>query len=149
MVSPAYESIWGRSCGSLYGNSGAWLDVVHPDDRDRVFHAVVTKTASRHHDEEHRIVRPDGTVRWIRDRAFPVRNMRGAVYRIAGVAEDISEQRFADEALKMQGRVLESMSEGVAVCDEQGQILFSTRPQPKCLAMSPRDHRSPYDGSQQ
>ncbi len=45
------------------------------------------------YDEEYRIVRPDGTVRWVRDRAFPIRNGSGAVYRVAGIADDVTERK--------------------------------------------------------
>ena len=89
-VSPAYEDIWGRSCSSLYRAPLSWLDAIHPDDRERVRQAAMADQAGGGYAEEYRIVRPDGSVRWIRDRAFPVRNASGAVYRIAGIAEDVT-----------------------------------------------------------
>lgn len=92
-VSPGYETIWGRSCESLYASPQTWLDAIHSDDRSRVYEAALTKQVSGDYDEKYRIVRPDGSIRWIRDRAFPVRNEAGKVYRIAGIAEDITEQR--------------------------------------------------------
>ncbi|MBD0305463.1 MAG: PAS domain-containing protein [Nitrospiraceae bacterium] len=55
--------------------------------------AALTKQAGGRYSEEYRIVRPDGSIRWIRDRAFPVRDASGAVYRIAGVAEDITKSK--------------------------------------------------------
>ena len=76
-VSPAYEHIWGRSCEALYANSRDWIDAIHPDDRERVYQAFRTKQATGGYDEEYRIVRPDGAVRWIRDRGFPVRDRVG------------------------------------------------------------------------
>ena len=72
------------------------------------------------YDVEYRIVRPDGAVRWIRDRAFPVRNQQGEVYRIAGIAEDITERKRTREVLQTQAAILENMAEGVVVTDEQG-----------------------------
>jgi signal transduction histidine kinase/ActR/RegA family two-component response regulator len=51
------------------------------------------KQAAGTYDEEYRIVRPDGSIRWIRDRASPVRNLAGDVYRIVGVAEDITTRK--------------------------------------------------------
>ncbi|MGZ5727579.1 MAG: PAS domain-containing protein, partial [Burkholderiales bacterium] len=70
-VSPAYEEIWGRSCESVYASLGDWIDAIHPEDRERVRQAAQTKQASGQYVEEFRIVRPDGAIRWIRDRAFP------------------------------------------------------------------------------
>ena len=91
-VSPAYEAIWGRSCESLYASPQDWLDAIHSEDRERVIEAALTKQVSGDYDEQYRIVRPDGSVRWIRDRAFPVKDVAGNVYRLAGIAEDITEQ---------------------------------------------------------
>jgi len=92
-VSPGYESIWGCSCESLYISPRTWLEAIHSEDRGRVLEAALTKQVSGEYDEKYRIVRPDGSIRWIRDRAFPVKNEAGNVYRIAGIAEDITGQR--------------------------------------------------------
>jgi PAS domain S-box-containing protein len=92
-ISPAYESIWGRSCESLYAAPRNWLEAVHPEDRDRVLEAILNKPVHGDYDEKYRVVRPDGSIRKIRDRGFPVRDEAGNVYRIAGIAEDITGQR--------------------------------------------------------
>ena len=99
-VSPAYDEIWGRSPERLYTAPRDWLDAVHPDDRDRVLAAALTKQALGTYDEEYRIVRPDGTTRWIRDRAFPVRDDRGEIIRVAGVAEDVTARRDLEHQLR-------------------------------------------------
>ena len=101
-VSPGYELIWGRTVASLYDSPRDWLAAIHPDDRERVRQAALTKQAHGEYDEEYRIVRPDGNVRWIRDRAFPVRDADGKVYRIAGIADDITERKQFVEVLQRQ-----------------------------------------------
>ncbi|OGG55417.1 MAG: hypothetical protein A3F84_05955 [Candidatus Handelsmanbacteria bacterium RIFCSPLOWO2_12_FULL_64_10] len=98
-VSPAYEEIWGRTREGLYASPRSWLDAIHPEDRDRIFKAL-TKQADGGYDEEYRIVWPGGSVRWIWDRAFPIRNEQGEVYRLTGIAEDITERK------QMEGRLL-------------------------------------------
>ena len=55
--------------------------------------AEVERQALGDFDETYRITRPDGTVRWVRDRAFPIRDAQGNVYRIVGTAEDVTEYR--------------------------------------------------------
>lgn len=95
-ISPAYEVIWGRTCQSLYQQPLSFLDAVHPEDRERV-RAAFDKQITGEYDQEYRIVQPDGCVRWIRDRAFPIKNEAGQVYRIVGTAEDITEQKQAQE----------------------------------------------------
>ncbi len=96
-VSPAYEAIWGCSRADLYSSPRAWLESIHAEDRERVRLAVLAKQAKGLYDEEYRIIRPDGTERWIRDRAFPVANSAGEIDRMAGVARDVTEQKTMQE----------------------------------------------------
>ena len=107
-VSPAYEKIWGRPCAELYANPRQWLAAIHPDDRDAVIHAALNKQADGTYDEEYRIIRPDGSFRWVRDRAFPLRNMEGEIYRIVGLAEDITDRKRIDEELRALSEQLEA-----------------------------------------
>jgi PAS domain S-box-containing protein len=97
-ISPHYEKLWGRTCESLRQRPDSFLDAIHPDDRPRIIERRVAQ-AEGELDEIYRICRPDGTVAWIRDRAFPVRDERGEVIRIAGVATDITTQRRLEEQL--------------------------------------------------
>jgi two-component system cell cycle sensor histidine kinase/response regulator CckA len=99
-VSPGYERIWGRSVAELYAHPTDWLDAIHPDDRHRIVPPAVDSIAAREWDVEYRIARPDGSIRWIHDRAFPVRDAQGHVYRIAGLAEDVTERRRTAEHLR-------------------------------------------------
>ena len=91
-ISPAYEKVWGRSLQSAHENPLSFIEAVHPEDRARV-EAALSKRAAGTYDEIYRIIRPDETVRWIHDRAFPVHNAAGDVYRIVGLAEDITERK--------------------------------------------------------
>ncbi|TKB87014.1 MAG: PAS domain S-box protein, partial [Nitrospira sp.] len=98
-ISPGYEEVWGRSCESLYAMPDSWMDAIHSDDRLRVRDAAMSRQISGAYSEEYRILRPDGSVRWIWDRAFPIRDASGTVYRIAGFAEDVTERKRVEAAL--------------------------------------------------
>ena len=91
-VSPAYETVWGRPVASWYEDPRSWLELVHPEDRPRVEQALPGLADGRL-DEQFRIVRQDGTIRWIHERAFGVRDDRGRVQRIVGIAEDVTSAR--------------------------------------------------------
>jgi two-component system, cell cycle sensor histidine kinase and response regulator CckA len=110
-ISPAYEAIWGRPRGSVYADPRSWLDAIVPEDRERVAQAAASWQSAGTYDEVYRIARPDGAVRWIRDRAFPVRDESGAVIRVTGIAEDITESRQAEEELRMYRDFLEKAQE--------------------------------------
>ena len=106
-LSPAFERVWGRARADMYRDARQWLEAVHPDDRARVLADVVpAPTAPR--EIEFRIVRPDGSERWIHNKSFPVRDETGNVVRIAGVAADITERRQLQAELQ-QAQKLESL----------------------------------------
>ncbi|MDO8828346.1 EAL domain-containing protein [Methylophaga sp.] len=92
-ISPAYQTIWGRSCDALYDTPAAWLETILPDDLGIVEDAISQGKLSGEFDIEFRIVRPDGSMRHIHQQAFPIRNDRGEIYRIAGTAQDITERK--------------------------------------------------------
>jgi len=104
-ISPAYERIWERTCESLYASPLSWVEAIQDEDRQRVADAALTLQVKGEYDLEYRIRRPDGTVRWIHDRAFPIRDTSGVVCRIAGIAEDITSRRQLEEQLRQSQKM--------------------------------------------
>ncbi|HLF00546.1 MAG TPA: PAS domain-containing protein, partial [Anaerolineales bacterium] len=98
-ISPGYEEVWGRSCQSVYDSPRSFLEAAHPEDRERVLAAQTRKTEGDY-DVEYRIVRPDGSIRWVWSRAFPIRNQQGEVYRIVGITEDMTARKKAEQELQ-------------------------------------------------
>lgn len=91
-VSPALE----RVLGVPWPGSDAFREAIHPDDREHVY-AAFARIGEVPYDIQFRLVRPDGAVRWLRDRTFLVRGRDGEVVRVAGVATDITERKRASE----------------------------------------------------
>lgn len=125
-VSPGYEQVWGRSREALYAAPQTWLEAVHPDDRDRVARIIFGADIEDEHSQEYRIVRPDGSQRWIHDRAFPVRNAAGEIYRVAGIADDISDRKLADLKIRNLDRIHAILSgvNALIVRVQDSQALF-------------------------
>ncbi len=94
-VNPAHEQITGQKCAELYQNPHAWLECIHPDDRARAHEALRANSADL--DQEYRILRPDREIRWLRSRAYPVKDAEGKVVRVVGIATDITERKQAEE----------------------------------------------------
>jgi PAS domain S-box-containing protein len=98
-ASPSFETLWGRSREQLYDNPDVFLEGVHPDDRQRVEEAFFRDVAIGVYNEEYRVLRPDGSLRWVRDHGFPVHDDAGNLAYVAGIAEDITADRAAREEL--------------------------------------------------
>ncbi len=101
-LSPAYEQIWGRPYRDLPATLDHWVQPVHPDDRPKVLEVYNAALAGKQEDRglEYRIVRPDGSTRWVWSRIYPVLNAAGEVYRIGGSSHDITKQKWAWEAMR-------------------------------------------------
>ena len=97
-MSPRYEAVWGRSCANVLKDAHHLFDAVHPQDNEHVLTCLAEGRAAGFQ-AEFRITRPDHAVRWIRAQTFPLRNSCGDVVRMAGVAEDITEQKRVEETL--------------------------------------------------
>ncbi len=96
-ISPGYQEIWGRT--SYYESPNSWLAAIVPEDRESVLEAAQTRHLTGEYNEIYRIRRADGSIRWIHERAFPVRDESGQIYRVAGIAEDITERKSLEKEL--------------------------------------------------
>jgi diguanylate cyclase (GGDEF)-like protein/PAS domain S-box-containing protein len=127
-VSPAYEEIWGRSCESLYANSKSWIEAIHPDDRASTYEKYKIGTSVGTYEVEYRIVHPDGSIRWIEARGFPVRDDAGRIVRIAGVAKDITERKQATQELRESERRFSDLLQNVELVsmmlDREARITY-------------------------
>ncbi len=126
-VSPAYEQVWGRSCQSLYEQPLSFFEAIHPEDREHVrANSLGRQGRGEPTDVEYRVVRPDGSERWVRDRSFPVKDPTGRVYRVTGIAEDITERKRMETALRRQNERLRLLWEAASVLlstDEPGAMM--------------------------
>ncbi|HEV7276524.1 MAG TPA: PAS domain S-box protein [Devosiaceae bacterium] len=103
-LTPAFEAIYGLSREeALNGNSFRnWLDLIVPEDRERVLDAIKRVRAGEHVTFDYRIRRPvDGSIRWLRNTDFPITNAAGEVMLIGGVGHDLTELRETELRLQV------------------------------------------------
>ena len=122
-LNPSAEKIYGRAACEFFDNPKLWWEVIHPQDRDRVEAAtqILLKTGSQ--DLEYRIMRPDGTMRWIRDRARTIYDLNGIAIRIDGITTDITKRKQIEHQLKWSQRfvhkILNAVADPIFVKDER------------------------------
>ncbi len=101
-VSPVVQGLFGLAPEACLAHPWLWHQGVAAEDRPALDRALDALRSQGHFDLEYRIVLPDGALRWIRERAFPVRNEHGRVQRVAGLAEDVSVLHHAQERIWYQ-----------------------------------------------
>jgi PAS domain S-box-containing protein len=99
-VSGAWAEIWGRPLEDAYASPTTWTDAIHAEDRGVVAAAQETLRAGEPATSVFRLQRPDGSLRWVRARTFPVLDENGRVYRMAGLIEDITDLRRTEDQLR-------------------------------------------------
>ena len=109
-VSPGYEKLWGRSCESLYAAPRSYMQAVELRDLHVLKRVHAFSRAGQNSSVEYRIHRPDGQMRWVRDRAYPVFNAAGELERVVGTVRDITESKQAELALRATHRALQMLS---------------------------------------
>jgi PAS domain S-box-containing protein len=102
-ASPSFERIWGLPLEQVYQNPNSWLEAIHPEDRERisaVHNQWISGRDISYHDIEYRIIRPDGTTRWIHDRGVLSLDEHGRPCRVSGISADVSDRKRAQEDLQ-------------------------------------------------
>jgi diguanylate cyclase (GGDEF)-like protein/PAS domain S-box-containing protein len=127
-ISPAYEEIWGRPCADLRTNPEAWLESIHPEDRATIRAQYLLGKSTNKFAYEFRIVRPDGAIRWIKARGFPVCDEAGVTVRLAGIAQDVTEREHAEQEVRELDRRMSDMLGKMqllsVMLDDQARITY-------------------------
>lgn len=125
-LSPAFETVWGYEPEQIFQRPELRREAVHPEDRDRLRRLVRAAHGTEGYDTEYRILRADGELRWVRERAHAVRNGAGLVYRLAGVSEDVTARHREEAVSAVQEAQLracvEALPEAVLTIATDGRI---------------------------
>ncbi len=129
-LNPAYEEMFGEERGPILRDFARWEELIHPADRDPGADMLPRLKAGETVTITYRIVRPsDGAVRWIRDSGFPIRDQQGEISRVAGVLQDVTEDRERSEALTESEERFRLLIEGAPdyamfLLDPANQIIY-------------------------
>ncbi|REJ81946.1 MAG: PAS domain S-box protein [Bacteroidetes bacterium] len=125
-ISPSYETIWGRSCEELYSDPADFIESIHPEDKAAVVQAHENLSKDRNSQIEYRIIRPDGSIRWIKARTKVVVESNGKLTEY-GYAEDITGQKLSaierQQLTQRNQQIITSMLDGFILADGNGNIL--------------------------
>ncbi len=135
-LSPAYEEIWGRSRQEVYDRPAAWIDSVYPEDREHVGRFFAQSMQGVQTEMSYRILRPDGSLRWIDARGFPVRDEQGRFVRVVGIAEDSTTRRETHEKLSSAMAELKEQTRDAAKLAELVDILQSCQSVDEALGIT-------------
>ncbi|QGQ25590.1 PAS domain S-box protein [Gimesia benthica] len=109
-LSPKYEEFWGQTCQSAYDDPRIWVERIHPDDRESLLQSMNRKIHGDFSDKnfpQFRVVHPDGSIRWLESRSFPVYNDQGEVTRLVGIIDDITRRKQDEDAILKVNEELE------------------------------------------
>ena len=145
-ISPTFEQVWGRPVSFIYENPDGFLQSIHPEDREELVKPMLAqqdlgeRTAT-----EYRIVRPDGAIRRIWDRSFPLKDESGQVYRVIGIAEDITERKQMERELRDNEELLFAVADNfprafVSVINSDLVVGFASGQEFKRSQLDPQDY---------
>ncbi len=126
-ISPAFEKLWGMSSEQLYKNPNLWLARVFSEDRRQVLEDVprdLQQVKDYIDFRAYRIHSASGELCWVKARAYLIHDAAGKVIRVAGIAEDITEQKKSEEELRKLSRAIESSSSAVFIASKAGRIEY-------------------------
>ncbi|MBD2043480.1 PAS domain S-box protein [Microcoleus sp. FACHB-672] len=135
-MNPAVEKLYRRPRAEFFENRNLWLEVIHPEDRDRALENNQKVMQEGSHEIEYRIIRADGQVRWVHSRAWMIYDESGAPLRMDGLNSDITERKQAEKTQARLTAILEATPDFVGSSDDQGNVLYVNGAGRKMLGIS-------------
>jgi PAS domain S-box-containing protein len=113
-INSAHERLFGQSQEALRSNPTSFLDKIHPDDIDRVKHAMDRASNGELIQVEYRIRKSDSVQLWVESRCQPIMGEDGDVLRLIGMTRDVTDRKVREEALAEKNKQLEEFTGTVA-----------------------------------
>ena len=112
--SEEFHHLAGTSPATCQPSYTAWLKTIHPQDRQNAVQEMqAALEEGRELDNEFRMIRPDGAMRWMRSQGQALYDVDGKPLRMVGVTFDITRSKLAEEALRRREEELRIITNGV------------------------------------
>lgn len=121
-LSRGFEQITHLSCRDVLEGRLSFFQAIHPDDRDKVI-AQLSNQGDTPSQVEYRVLRADGSIRYVRNMSFATFDAAGHIRNIAGIGEDITESNLSTQRLKLAASVFENTAEAIVVSDARNRIV--------------------------
>ena len=123
-VSANIKKVLGYDPADLLEGRIAYIDIIHPDDVERVSGQVLLYSRSKKNNfcQEYRVVGADGTVHWVFDQTSTLRDSNGKITYYHGYVLDISKQKYTERQLLLLDKIFANTLEGIAITDSDGRI---------------------------
>ena len=128
-INAAYEKLSSRSCEDFYKDPQTFLSTIHPEDAERVSAMIEKQVLGESTTEDYRILRPDGSIFWVRDRTVVMGNRAGEQC-IASIAVDLTDRKRVEmelgESESRYRRLVENLKEEYFFYshDTEGRVMY-------------------------
>jgi PAS domain S-box-containing protein len=120
----SFERFYGVSATEFEKNSSLWVDLAHPDDRESVIESGNELFRNGKSNSEYRIIRKDGTIKWLHDRKSIIYDQNGKAIEMGGIASDITERKILEQELKIKNFAIDNSPTATGLADLQGKIFY-------------------------
>ncbi|MFA5983105.1 MAG: ATP-binding protein [Methylococcaceae bacterium] len=124
-INKVVEEISGHKCSDLVKSPNLWLDIVHPNDRQRLESSMVNIFSTGVQKITCRIIRPDGQLRWLFHHMRAIKDESGNPSSIDGITVDVTEHKLAEDLLKQRNKDLHEAFDKIK--EVQGQLVQSEK----------------------
>ena len=138
-LNPATEIVYGRKVDEFYEDPGLWITSTHPDDRQALVDSFPRLLKTGAVDQEFRIIRPDGEIRWLYKRSRAIRDSRGDVIRLDGISTDITELKQTEQNLRLYKEVFSRSNEAVAILNQEFRFVEQNESHRELLGYSDKE----------
>jgi PAS domain S-box-containing protein len=142
-VNPAFEKIWGRTAASFYQDAGMFFHSIFPADLPIVQQSIECQARGEPISIEYRVMHPDGSLRWVWDRSYPIFDDAGDLLRTVGVIADTTERKQSEIALRLSEEkyrgLMESLDSVIATVDYDGKFLYMNDIAAKYMGGTPQE----------